>query len=294
MTATGEVTRLAIETHRGRFSALAAGDTSRPLVLVLHGFPDAPATFVPLLRALDAHGYRAIAPWMRGYAPSPIEGPFDVEMLADDVDAWLAALSPGAPAFVLGHDWGAVAAYAASVRHPLRIAAAVALSVPHPMAFLHALDLGQLACSWYMLFFQLPGAAGLCRARDFRLIDELWQRWSPGYELPAARRGEVHACLAASWPAPLLYYRALVRPPRAALARIGRLSPARELVRVPTLYLHGANDGCIGPEIGRNAARHFAGRYRRDVLADAGHFLAAERPEEIAARAAAWFTAARG
>jgi pimeloyl-ACP methyl ester carboxylesterase len=275
-----------LATARGRFVALTTG--RGPTVVVLHGFPDSPLTFRPLLVALASRGYRAVAPWMRGYAPSTLAGPYDIETVADDLAAWLEVLTPATPARVIGHDWGAIATYAASVRHPDRIAAAVTLSVPHPIALLRALRGGQFARSWYMLFFQLPGAYRVARARDFALIDRLWRRWSPSYRLPDVERESLHECLAASWPAPAAYYRALTRPVRAALARVVPGSPARERVGVPTLYLHGEEDGCIAAEVGRDAGRAFAGPYRRDVV-PGGHFLAAEHPTRVADRASAWF-----
>ena len=285
---TAPVETLALPTARGRFVALAAGERGRPAVLVLHGFPDAPTTLRPLLAALAARGLRAIAPWMRGYAPSPRGGPFDAETLADDAIACADVASPGAPVFLLGHDWGAVATYVACARHRARIAAAVTLAVPHPIAFLRGARAAQLARSWYMLFLQLPGAAAAARVADFALIDRLWRTWSPGYQLPDDERGALHATLAASWPAPAQYYRALAWPPHEAIARVQRSAAAR--IDVPLLYLHGADDGCVGVEVGRDAARYFAGAYRRDVIEGAGHFVTAERPDVVAARAAAWFT----
>lgn len=310
-------TRLIIDTERGRFHALAAGAADAPLVLVIHGFPDAPPTFAPLLTALADHGYRAVAPWLRGYHPSVADGPFDGDSLAADVHAWRAALSPTRSTYLLGHDWGAVATYlacaqdAAPITAPpvtaapitaapitaapiaaAPIAAAVTLAVPHPAAFLRALARPrQLASSWYMLFFQLPGAPTLARARDLALVDRLWRTWSPGFTLPPALRAEVHACLAASWPAPVTYYRAMAAAMvQAASARA--LPPAlTRPITVPTLYLHGADDGCIRVDSGRGADRHFAGPYRHELVAGAGHFLCAELPTRVADRAHAWFAA---
>src|SRR5207248_1475056 len=66
--------------------------------------------------------------------------------------------------------------------------------------------------SWYMVLFQLPGADYLVRRRDLALIDRLWRAWSPSFTLDSARRDELHACLKRSLPAPLEYYRAIVRP----------------------------------------------------------------------------------
>jgi pimeloyl-ACP methyl ester carboxylesterase len=284
-----DTTAIVLPTRRGRFHALAAGGVDRPTLLILHGFPDSPTTFQPLVGALAAAGYRAVAPWMRGYGPAPSSGPYTIESLADDVAACLDVLSPGVPARVLGHDWGAIATYAAGVGHQERIAAAVTLSVPHPFAFLRNLHAQQLARSWYMLLFQLPGAAQLARTGDFAFIDRLWRRWSPGYRLAVEQRRGLHRDLAASWPAPLQYYRSLLRPARTAIARVGPGSEARRRIQVPTLYLHGADDGCVGVEVGLDAERHFAGPYRREVVNGAGHFLAAEAPEQIAERATAWF-----
>ncbi|MBP8806266.1 MAG: alpha/beta fold hydrolase [Kofleriaceae bacterium] len=272
----------------GGFTALAAGPADAPLALVLHGFSDAPPTFAPLLGALADRGYRVVAPWLRGYAPSPLAGPYDVDRLADDVLAWADRLSPTQPVALVGHDWGAAVTYVACARAPARFAAAVTLAVPHPAVFVRSLARRrQLARSWYMLAFQVPGVERLAAARDFALIDRLWADWSPGFTLPAELRAALHATLRTSWPAPLLYYRALTRPPGAALARLRR----RDRIAVPTLYLHGARDGCIGPEVGVGAERFFTAGYRREVVPDVGHFVAAEAPMAIAARIAAWLDA---
>lgn len=283
-----ETIRLDVAT--GSFQALAAGAADAPLVLVLHGFPDAPPTFATLLGELAARGYRAVAPWARGYAPSELEGPYDVETLAGDVLALCDVLAPdGDHVHLLGHDWGAAVTYTACALAPARFGASVALAVPHPLAFLRATTRSaQVLRSWYMFFFQLPGAERIAAARDFALLDRLWRTWSPGYVLPAVLRDEVYDCLRASWPAPLLYYRAMFRPFGEAMRRLRPKTGIARRVTVPMLYLHGADDGCIAPSAARGAERYFAGEYRAELIESAGHFLAAECPDEIAARTAAW------
>ncbi len=288
MTAATE--RLAIPTRNGEFQALTAGDRGAPPVLILHGFPDGPPTFVALLAGLAARGYRAIAPWMRGYAPSVTTGRCDSAALADDVLGLIDAVEPRRPMRVIGHDWGAVATYVACARAPARIAAAVTLSVPHPLTYLwRAATTGQARASWYMAFFQLPGAFALTRRRDFALIDYLWRRWSPGLTLTNAQRAELHTSLAASWPAPARYYRDLARELVGAAIKLELDTPLTRAITVPTLYLHGTDDGCIRPAAARGAERHFRGAYRHQLVPGAGHFLALERPAEIAALAEAWF-----
>ena len=66
--------------------------------MLQHGFPDYPKTFFPLIARLTARGYRCVAPFLRGYAPSTTHGPFDQARLGDDLAELVKALSPHAPA----------------------------------------------------------------------------------------------------------------------------------------------------------------------------------------------------
>jgi pimeloyl-ACP methyl ester carboxylesterase len=284
-----------LEVSTGSFQALVAGPADGDLVLVLHGFPDVPSTSAILIGELAARGFRVVAPWMRGYAPSVVSGPYDVETLAGDVLAIADHVAPGGRhVHLIGHDWGAVVTYTACALAPARFGAAVTMAVPHPLAFLRAARTSTQALrSWYMAFFQMPGAARLAAARDFALIDRLWRTWSPGYALPRALRDELHACLRASWPAPLLYYRAMFRPFGEAMRRLRSDTGIARRITVPLLHLHGADDGCISPRAAEGAERYFAGPYRSDVLEGAGHFLAAECPDVVATHAAAWIRARR-
>src|SRR5262245_46917767 len=96
-----------ISTRRGDFELLSAGAKSDPHVRCLHGFPDHPPSFTLLLTELSDAGYHAVAPWLRGYAPSTLEGPFDGDYLAEDALELASALSPDRPIYLVGHDWGA-------------------------------------------------------------------------------------------------------------------------------------------------------------------------------------------
>jgi pimeloyl-ACP methyl ester carboxylesterase len=235
------VDRVCLDLPRGAFHALVGGDGSRATIVYLHGFPDHPPTAVPFLRALIARGHRVIAPWLRGYAPSPLAGPFDLDTLVADVIAIVARA--GERIALVGHDWGAVLTYGACIAAPDRIARAVTIAVPHPLTFLRRLaTTPQALRSWYMAMFALPGAKRIVAARDLAFVDRLWRTWSPALALDAAQRAELHACLAASLPAPLAYYRAILAP---GFAR--RFAALAAPIRVPLLQLHGADDGCILP-----------------------------------------------
>lgn len=265
----------------GRFTYLAQGDAGAPLVLCLHGFPDHPPSFAPLMEALTGAGYRAVAPYMRGYAPSTLAGPFHVDRLALDIIELADALSPGRACGLVGHDWGAAATYVALARAPQRFRAAVTMAVPHPQALLRALATNrrQRRRSWYMALFQLPRLPEHIVARDdFAFIERLWRDWSPGYEPHEPAMTVLKHTLAASMPAPLEYYRALTRPLRDALARARRHEPP---IRVPTLHLQGADDGCIGPETAASQSQHFTAPFHTEIIPNAGHFLHLEAPNPV-------------
>jgi pimeloyl-ACP methyl ester carboxylesterase len=268
-----------VDTGDVTLDCLTAGDG--PLLLALHGFPDCRETFRPVLPALVAAGYRVVMPALRGYAPSGVarNGRHDAVAAGEDVVALADHFSPGERVGLLGHDWGAVAAFAAVSLVPERFAHLVTMAVPHPAAFVRGLTRpAQLRRSWYMGMFQVPRLAEARLARDdFALVDRLWRDWSPDY---AASHDEIRAVKAAirDRVGPVLaYYRAL-RAPRTLL--FGR--SVLDRVRVPAIHLHGERDGCIGIECCAGAERHYANGYALHRIAGAGHFLHREKPADVA------------
>jgi pimeloyl-ACP methyl ester carboxylesterase len=87
-------------------------------------------------------------------------------------------------------------------------------------------------------------------------------------------------------PAPIRYYRALLSPK--VVLDVRRMVGANPIV-VPTIYLHGERDGCIGPEMADGQEKHFSALFEMVKLADAGHFLHLERPREVNAAILRWF-----
>src|SRR5580765_2003658 len=88
---------------------------SGPLALCLHGFPDSAHTWRHLMPMLAEAGFHAVAPFMRGYAPTavPADGRYQTGVLGLDAIALHEALGGGQPGVVIGHDWGATATYSA-------------------------------------------------------------------------------------------------------------------------------------------------------------------------------------
>ncbi|GDY50476.1 hypothetical protein SVIO_010990 [Streptomyces violaceusniger] len=114
------------------FGYFEAGPADAPLALCLHGFPDSAHSWRHLLPALAGAGYHAVAPFMRGYAPSgiPADGAYQAGAIAADANALHEAFGGDGDAVLIGHDWGAIAAYGATGSAPERWRRAVTMSVP--------------------------------------------------------------------------------------------------------------------------------------------------------------------
>jgi pimeloyl-ACP methyl ester carboxylesterase len=267
------------------FATLEAGDG--PLVLCLHGFPDHARSFRHQLPALAAAGFRAVAPFLRGYAPSdvPADGPYQSAALAQDAVELIGALGYQRAA-LFGHDWGAVAAYGAAQLAPERVARLITAAVPHGAAFPTALltNYDQQRRSWYMFFFQTPFADGAVPFNDFRFLERLWQDWSPGWTCPP----DEMAALKETFRQPgvvsaaLGYYRETLNPANqhAELAEV-QMRIGLEPIGVRTLYFHGARDGCVGTELLEGMQELFPQGLETVVVPNAGHFVHQERPDVV-------------
>lgn len=268
-----------------RFHYLEAG--SGPLVLCLHGFPDHARSFRHQLPALAAAGYRAVAPFMRGYAPTDASptGCYQTAALAQDVVGLIDALG-AETATVIGHDWGAVAAFGAAQLAPAKITRLITLSVPHVAPLFQAFitNPAQQRRSWYLFFFQQALADAAVAHDDFAFLEHIWQEWSPGWQYPP----EEMAALKQTFSKPgvvqaaLGYYRSLFNP---ALHDPALASIQAELftkpIGVPTLYFHGARDGCIGVELVKDMDNMFVGGLKKIVVQNAGHFVHQEAADEV-------------
>ena len=266
------------------FTALAMGEG--PLALCLHGFPDSAHGWRHLLPALADAGYRAVAPFQRGYAPTsvPADGLYQSGVLGVDANALHEALGADANAVIIGHDWGASGTHAAAVLQPERWRKVVTMAVPPGgaigMSFLT--NLAQIKRSWYMFLFQHPIADMVVPGNDLAFIDMLWADWSPGHD---ATEDLVHVKNSLRDPANLAaalgYYRATIgagpRDPSLDAAQ----AATSEVPPQPTLYLHGRNDGCIGVEVAELAAAMAPPNLTVEIIDGAGHFLHIERPDVV-------------
>ena len=250
-----------------------------PLVLLLHGFPDTAHTWDEVRPALAAAGYRAVAPFMRGYAPTAQApgGDYSATALGRDVLALIDALGERS-AFVIGHDWGAFATYAAASLAPERMKKIVTVAIPHPGTL--RLSLRTLARSSHFVTFQLgKRAAARIRRDDFAEVAAIYRKWSPTWTPPAAELDAVKEAFLAPGgvEAALGYYWSFRRDaigPRGAEAR--RI--LRATTTVSTLSFFGGLDGALDLSNVEASRRCFSGAYEIVQVPDAGHFVHREAP----------------
>src|SRR6516164_1935958 len=209
MTAQVRLRRTAVRANDLEFGLLEAG--SGPLALCLHGFPDTAWTWEHLLPALAGAGFHAVAPFMRGYAPTavPADGAYQLGALVADAVALHEVLGGDGNAVLIGHDWGAEAAYGAAAHAPGRWRRLVTLAVP-PAALDRVLfgDYEQLKRFFYLFMFRDPDG----------LADAI------GYYRAAGAPGVAGGA-----------------PPAAARYEGEQHAVGRQALQ-PTLYLHGARD----------------------------------------------------
>jgi pimeloyl-ACP methyl ester carboxylesterase len=261
-----------VEANGLRFAYLEAG--SGPLVLLLHGFPDTAHSWDLQRSLLAAAGYRAVSPFMRGYAPTAIPRKDTTLLtLAEDVLALIGALGEE-KALVVGHDWGAGAAYGAAILEPERISRLVAVAIPHIGAWPPSPRLFWRARHFIAL--KLPGAAARFARDDFAALPRLYRRWSPHWRPQPAEFAAARDCFSdpRSLDAALGYYRALPWLPPPFL---------QKRISVPTVALAGAEDRLAQPGDFQRAAQFFTGPYRVETL-PGGHFLHREHPDRFALR----------
>lgn len=262
-----------------RLHYLEAGDPTRPLVVLLHGFPEFSGGWRHQIGPLAEAGYHVIAPDQRGYnlsdKPVPVAR-YTIQHLAGDIVALVRAASHER-ATVVGHDWGGVVAWHLGMNRPDVVEKLIVLNAPHPAAYRRELLRGrQLLYSWYALLFQLPWLPeAALRAGDFALV-----RWILRHDAAggAFTPDDIDRSVDALRPRRALsgalnYYRAAVRPAGSLLRDLHR-------IRRPTLLLWGMRDRALSSALTRDIER-YAPRLTLRRFYEATHWLHHEIPDEV-------------
>ena len=274
-----------------------AGEEGRPVMLFLHGFPEAAFVWNEMLAFFSdpAHGgYLCVAPNLRGYAGS--SAPSDVaayraKHLVQDLVALKEQLSPQQPlACLVAHDWGGAVAWNMANQHPELMRQLAIINSPHPGTFLRELQSSpeQQAASAYMNFLIRPDAETLLAEDDYRRLWAFFTNMGAVDGPYAWLTDEVKAQYREVWSQGLTgalnYYRASpLRPPREADAAAAAITLPKSMldILVPTLVLWGMNDIALPPGL-VDGLENYIPDLTLHRIADGSHWLVHEQPAVVA------------
>jgi pimeloyl-ACP methyl ester carboxylesterase len=270
----------------------AQGDSSRAPVFLLHGWPDAPASWMPLAASLQDRGFRTIAPYLRGSYPTEFLSPSTPRFagavaMAQDVIDLANELGIGEFA-VIGHDWGARVAYTLGALFPKRIRAIATLALAYqPSGEFHLGSFQQSRQFWYQ-FFQCTDAGAEAVRRDpigFARIQ--WDTWSPeGWFTEENFKLASRYFDRPDWAEITLNaYRSRYLKGEAFDSRYDELQARLRdnvLLDVPTMMIQGASDFCDLPAASEGQEKYFWNGYERILLTGVGHFPHRENPSAVA------------
>ena len=282
--------------HGITLSCRSAGEKGRPVLMFLHGFPEAAFVWDGLLAHFSQPqngGYHCIAPNLRGFECS--SAPTDVaayrpKHLVQDVAALIEL--QGAPlACLIAHDWGGAVAWNLAASQPGLIKKLAIINSPHPGTFLRELQHSpaQQAASAYMNFLIQPDAEKLLAADDFHRLWAFFTDLAASNCAPAWLTEAVKAQYRGIWQhgltGPLNYYRASpLRPPRPHDPAAAAVSIPRALleVHVPTLVIWGMKDTALPPCL-LEGLSDYVPDMQLQCVEDASHWIVHEQPAQVAA-----------
>lgn len=277
--------------HGIELSCRAAGERGRPVLVFLHGFPEAAFVWDELLEHFarpENGGYRCVAPNLRGYERST--QPADVQAyrakhLVQDIAALIEI--EGAPlACLVAHDWGGAVAWNLANQMPQLARKLAIVNSPHPGTFLRELkhSPSQQEASAYMNFLVRPDAEKLLRQDGYRRLFSFFTQWGGAPWLTEALRERYREVWDMSLEGGCNYYRASpVRPPTAEDPGAAAIELPHEMltVELPTLVLWAMDDVALPPSLVDGLA-DYVPRLTLVRVPGATHWIVHEQPALIA------------
>jgi pimeloyl-ACP methyl ester carboxylesterase len=263
-------------------------------VVLLHGFPYDVHAYDEVAARLAAAGCRVVTPYLRGYGPTRFLAPETVRsgqqaVLAQDLLAFLDALAMERAALA-GYDWGGRAACIVAALWPDRVRGLVTVggyNIQDIAGAVQPLPPEDEYRFWYQYYFHGErGRAGLAAHRH-ALGKLLWRLWSPTWRFEDATYDRTAASFDnPDFVAVVIHsyrHRYGLVPGDPAVEHLERRVAAQPAIRVPTIALHGNDDGVTPAAGSERHARFFSGPYERRVIPGAGHNLPQEAPDAFAA-----------
>ena len=268
------------------------GPATGPPVVLLHGFPDDVRTWDGATRPLAAQGCRVLVPYLRGYGPTRFLDPAAPRMaqqaaIGQDLLEFIDALGLERVSLA-GYDWGGRAACIAAILAPPRVRALVTIggyNVQNTLAPPRPAAAEDERAYWYQWYFNTErGRLGLeTNRRDICRL--LWREWSPGWRFDDATFERTAVAFDNADFVPVVIHSYRHRhgnaPSDPRFDAIERRLAERSRIAVPSVILHGRDDGVDRPHKSERHPVLFPDGTERRVVPDAGHFLPREQPGAV-------------
>lgn len=252
---------------------VSAGRRDKPLVLLLHGFPDFWFSWKHQILGLK-NDFWLVVPDLRGYGqsskPTRIED-YRVSKLVEDVHGLLRSIGRE-KVTIIGHDWGAVVAWTFARKYEEMVNKLVVINGPHPLAMEHQLQhsIDQMIKSWYFVAFQAPWLPeAFLSANDLQALERLHDAYDDeereAFKYVFGKPGALTG--------PLNYY-------RASFGKRASGAPKRRRLTAPALVVWGRRDFALTEPLAALSLEYASGG-RVEYVDGAGHWVHRERPQLV-------------
>ena len=278
-----------LQTPLLEISYLEDGPADGKPIILLHGWPYDAHTWDAVTGPLAAQGWHTYAPYLRGFGPTRFlddgtRRSGQITAIAQDAKDFADALKLEEFTLV-GHDWGGRAGYLFAANWPERLERLVAVAVPYGGSPNQMLSPAQRKAYWYQWFFGTEQAQYVLEEDRDSICRYLWETWGPAHFFDEA----AFASASEAWQNPdwvkitLHSYRArwgrALPDPRYEALEAAQMVPTP--ISVPTIVLHGAEDGASLVSSSENQDRFFTAGYARKVLPGIGHSIQLEQPDAV-------------
>ncbi|WP_213953113.1 MULTISPECIES: alpha/beta fold hydrolase [unclassified Variovorax] len=278
-------------------SCRATGEPGRPLMVFLHGFPEAAFIWDPLLEyfAQPEHGgYRCVAPNLRGFekssSPTEVEA-YKAPLLIQDIQQLVATESAsGNIDTLVAHDWGGAFAWGYANVFPAQVGKLVIINSPHPGTFARELthNPAQQKASAYMNFLAHPKAEAMLAEDDYRRMWPFFLGMKAGADGFGWLTDAVKDQYREVWNAGLtgacnLYRVTPMKPavPGQTAPPIPVLPRERLVINVPTFVFWALDDAALLPGL-LEGLEDYVPKLEIRKVPNATHWIVHEQPQNVA------------
>ncbi|XP_047104265.1 epoxide hydrolase 4-like isoform X1 [Schistocerca piceifrons] len=263
-----------IKVKGAKLHYVEAGSRSKPMLLLLHGFPDCWLTWRYQIPALVKH-FRVVALDLKGFGDSDKPAwrrSYRVDTLLAELKELITALGTSS-CTVVAHDLGALLCWYLAHQYPDIVEKFVCISCPHPNVYWSTVPRESVFNSSWISFSQLPYLPETEALRNgLSIINQRYphlQKKSDADDYLVANKYAFSR--KEDWTGAINYFRNLP---------FQRISPVCEPVKAPCMFITGNRDPCLTLE-SIVTSTEFTEKFLVKIVNEAGHYPHQEKPEVV-------------